>query len=59
MDAGDQLILMERLGEVVVGAEAEAFDLVFCAGEAGKDQNRGFDAKPRSPTYPAGSSPEG
>ena len=42
VDAGDQLVLMEWLRQVVVGAEAEALDLVFRAGEARKDQNRGF-----------------
>ena len=40
VDAGDQLVLVERLGHVVVGAEAEAFDLVLDAGEAGEDQDR-------------------
>jgi hypothetical protein len=40
MNARDQLILVERLGHVVVSTEAEAFDLVLDAGEAGEDQNR-------------------
>jgi hypothetical protein len=43
MDAGDQLVLVERLGHVVVGAEAEAANLVFDAGHAGKDQDRRLD----------------
>ncbi len=40
VDARDQLVLVEWLGHVVVGAEAEAFDLVLDAGEAGEDQDR-------------------
>ena len=43
MDARHQLVLMERLGHVVVGAEAKPFDLVLDAGEPGQDQDRGFD----------------
>jgi hypothetical protein len=43
VNARHQLSLVERLGHVVVGAEAEAFDLVPDAGEAGEDQNRGLD----------------
>ena len=43
VDAGDQLVLVERLGHVVVGAEAEALDLVLDAGEAGEDQDRRLD----------------
>ena len=43
MDAGDQLVLVEGLGQVVVGAEAEALDLVLDAGEAGEDQDRRLD----------------
>jgi hypothetical protein len=39
VDAGDQLVLVEGLGHVVVGAEAEALDLVLDAGEAGEDQD--------------------
>jgi hypothetical protein len=34
---------VERLGHVVVGADAEALDLVLDAGEAGEDQNGGLD----------------
>ncbi len=40
MDARDELVLVERLGHVVVGAEAEAANLVLDAGEAGKDKDR-------------------
>ena len=43
VDARDQLILVERLGHVVVGAEAQALDLVLDAGEAGQDQDRSLD----------------
>ena len=40
VDARHQLVLVERLGHVVVGAEAETADLVLDAGEAGEDQDR-------------------
>src|SRR3974390_1704611 len=40
VDARYQLVLVERLGHVVVGAEAETLYLVLDAGEAGKDQDR-------------------
>jgi len=43
MDAGDQFVLVEGLGHVVVGADAETPDLVFDAGEAGEDQNGCLD----------------
>src|ERR1700694_641878 len=43
VNAGDQLVLVEGLGHVVVGAEAEALDLVLDAGKAGEDQNRRLD----------------
>ena len=39
VDAGNELILVERLGHVVISAEAQALDLVFNAGEAGEDEN--------------------
>ena len=39
MDAGDQFVLVERLGHVVVGAEAKPADLVLDAGEASEDEN--------------------
>jgi hypothetical protein len=34
---------VERLGHVVVGAEAEPAHLVLDAGQAGQDQDGGFD----------------
>ena len=43
VDAGDQLVLVEWLGHVVIGADAETLHLVLNAGEAGQDQDRGFD----------------
>src|SRR5216684_1394938 len=43
MDTGDQLVLVERLGHVIVGADAETLDLVLDTGEAGEDQNRCLD----------------
>ena len=43
VDAGDELVLVERLGQVVVGAEAEALHLVLDAGHAGEDQDRRLD----------------
>jgi hypothetical protein len=45
VNARDQFVLVEGLGHVVVGAEAEAFDLVLDAGEAGEDQNGGLDLR--------------
>ena len=42
MDAGDQLVLMEGLGHIIVGAEAEAAHLVLDAGQARQDQDRGL-----------------
>src|SRR5215831_16532921 len=43
VDARHQLVLVEWLGHVVVGAEAEALDLVLDAGEAGEDEDRRLD----------------
>src|SRR6266566_2777616 len=40
MDARHQLVLMERLGHVVVGAVAETADFVPDTGKARKNQNR-------------------
>ena len=40
VDAGHELVLVERLGHVVVGAEAEAAHLVLDAGKAGEDEDR-------------------
>ena len=34
VNAGDEFVLVERLGQVVVGAEAEALDLVLDAGQS-------------------------
>src|SRR5262249_26583327 len=39
VDTRYELVLVERLGHVVVGAEAETSDLVLDTGEAGQDQN--------------------
>src|ERR1700720_2548555 len=39
-DARDQLVLVKRLRHAVVGAETEAFDLVFDIVEAREDQDR-------------------
>jgi len=43
MNAGNQLVLVEGLGHIVVGADAETLDLVLDAGEAGEDQNGCLD----------------
>ena len=43
VDAGHQLVLVERLGHVIVGAEAQAPDLVLDAGKPGQDQDRSVD----------------
>ncbi len=40
VDARDQFVLVERLGHVVVGAEAQAPNLVLDTGEAGENQDR-------------------
>ena len=40
LDAGDQLILVERLGHIIVGAEAQRLDLGFDNGVTGEDQDR-------------------
>jgi len=40
--ARHQFILVERLGHVIVGAEAKPPDLVLDTGEAGEDQNGRF-----------------
>src|SRR3546814_4112158 len=50
LDAGDQLALVEGLRQVVVGADAEALDLIVEAAEAGQNQDRGLD--PRRPQAP-------
>jgi hypothetical protein len=43
VDARHQFVLVEGLRHVVVGAEAEALDLVLDAGEAGEDEDRRVD----------------
>ena len=43
MDARDQLLAVERLGHVVVGAEAEALELVLGVVLARQDQDRRLD----------------
>jgi hypothetical protein len=48
LDAGDQLALVERLGQIVVGAEAQALDLVVELDEARQDQDRRVDRGGRS-----------
>ena len=45
VNARDQLVLVEGLGHVVVGAEAKTFDLVLDAGQAGQDQDRSLDLR--------------
>jgi hypothetical protein len=45
LDAGDELVLVERLGQVVVRAEAEALHLVFRACEAREDEDRRLDLR--------------
>ena len=43
MDAGDQLIAVERLGHIIVGAEAQCADFAVHLADAGQDQHRGRD----------------
>ena len=43
VDAGDQLVAVERLGDVIVGAEAERADLGVHLADAGQDQHRRAD----------------
>ena len=43
VDARDQLLAVEGLGHVVVGAEAEALELALGVVGAGEDQDRGLD----------------
>ena len=42
LDAGDQLVLVEGLGHVIVGAEAQGLDLGLDDGVAGQDQDGGL-----------------
>jgi hypothetical protein len=44
LDAGDQLAPVERLGEIVVRADAEPFDLVVQSIQSGQDEDGGLDA---------------
>jgi hypothetical protein len=39
LDAGDEFVLVERLGEVIVGTYPETLDLVLGASQAGQDQD--------------------
>ena len=61
LDARDQLVLVERLGHVVVGAEAERLDLGLDPAEAERIRTGVFTlatrrlAAPRSRTCPEGS----
>ena len=62
VDACHQLVLVERLGYVVVGTEAEPFDFVLDTGEAERIRTGDFTFEMRSlrrdrrsPTYPEGS----
>ena len=43
VDTGDELILVEGLGEVIVGSEAQSLHLVLDAGHSGQDQDRRLD----------------
>jgi len=43
VDAGDHLVLVERLGHVVVGAAAQGFHLGVDLRRAGQDHDRGVD----------------
>src|SRR5205823_2567367 len=40
-EAGEQFLQLERLGQVVVGAEVEALDLVLDAAAGGEDEDVG------------------
>src|SRR5687768_846453 len=49
VDTRHELVLVERLGHGIVGAEAEAANLVLDAGHAGQDQDRRLHlGKPKS-----------
>jgi hypothetical protein len=43
MDAGDELVAVERLGDVIVGAEAKRADLGVHLADARQDQHRSAD----------------
>ena len=40
MDTRHHLVLVERLGQIIIGAEAEPLHLVLDASEAGEDEDR-------------------
>ena len=42
MNTGNQFILVEWLGHVVISAKTETANLVFNAGQTGKNEDRGF-----------------
>ena len=44
LDARDQLALVEGLGQIIVGADAQSLDLVVQLRQAGQDQDRRGDA---------------
>ena len=44
LDARDQLTLVEGLGQIIVGADAQSLDLVVQFRQAGQDQDRCGDA---------------
>ena len=43
VDARDQLVAVERLGDIIVGAEAQGADLRIQLADAGQDQHRRAD----------------
>ena len=45
MDARDQFFAVEGFGQIIVGAKAEALDLVFGIVGPGQDQDRRFDPR--------------
>src|SRR5882724_12917699 len=52
LDAGDQLAPVERLGQIIVSAEAQTLDLAVEFTEAGKDEDRSVNARAaQTPQY--------
>ena len=49
LNPGQKLFLVERLGQVVVGAGAQSPDLVLGVGQARQDQDRGLHAAVAKP----------
>ncbi len=43
VDSRHQLVFVERLGEIIIGAVAEAAHFVFNPGHAGENENRRLD----------------